>query len=158
MENIDDLYVDQAPHRSRYLYRAFFSTYLPYGLKSIESSFISRILNINEPIKQVYDIVRRPQIWYNSRTGLPFESMNYETHYDEIDPYDLKIGYGKRVVWENGSERDIHHGGNDVLPKVDFKTKMDNPQLLWYEIYYNPHLHDKIKENLLYNLENIYNG
>lgn len=152
----EDIYIDQAPHRSKLLDRTFSSTYTTTGIRSIDSNFCIRIININLKIKQVFQIKRIPEKYYHYKTGKECDGLSKVDYYKEIDPYDLRIGFGIRVVWENNTKRDFYHGGNDVLPNVNFITKKDNPQTLWMQIENNIHLHDKIKENLLDNLKNTY--
>lgn len=149
-ESFEDYYLDQSMKSARYGDRIIGSAYTPYGIKCIDSQYSSLILNLNLEVKQIYNIDRRPIKGCHIKTKKEYESF-YDTFYDPID-IDGKgyTGYGLKIEWVNGRTKEFFYGNR---PKFDINTRKTDPIQLRQEIIDNPHLHVKIKENLLSNLE-----
>ena len=132
----EDIHVDQAPNNG-----PVGSFYTEHGLQHIECDYIFFIKNINVEVKQLYRIDRR-----TDSIGI-----SYKTYYDEIG-LDIVGGFshGLRIEMENGETRDVR----DVYPKFDSKNKKIDAEALMIELTNDIHLHIKIKENLLLNLDN----
>ena len=129
------------------------SAYTSWGIKVIETDYITFIQNINIKVKQLYNIDRRTgEICISPRTGKEYVSSDWKTYFEPIKIEESgKHSYGLRIEWENGETRDIH---GDTYPKFDSKTKMIDGEALKTQITNNVHLHVDIKMNLLGNLEN----
>lgn len=145
--NVESYYVDQSMRNGA----GVFSAYLPYGIRCIDSDYCNLIRNINEEIKQIHSIVRRKLQCSDIKTRELFEFFNYYTWYEPIELNGRSNGHGIVVEWENGNKHEFIYGG---IPKFDLKTRKSDPEQLRKEIKENPHLHNKIKENLLGNLDN----
>lgn len=149
MHKID--YTDQASNRTRFFDREIFSSYTPYGIKCLDSAFCDRIMYRTYKLKGVYDIQREVIGCYR-----------YEETYKEISLVELNTRkgfcYGLRVVWETpyGTEitRDYFYS---VFPKFNELTRQESKRQIKRDIINNPHLHQDIKNNLIYNLKH-YNG
>lgn len=129
------------------------SAYTSWGLKVIESDYITFILNVNVKVKQLYNIERRTgEICISPITGKEYVSSDWKTYFDPIKIEESgKHSYGLRIEWENGEMRDIY---GDNYPIFNPKTKMIDIEALKKQITNNVHLHVKIKKNLLDNLNN----
>jgi len=148
METGENIYIDQAMRHGGHV----FSAYTPYGIRSIDSNYAQRIRNINNEVEKVFRIRREHSTFYSWKGEL-LESMNYETVYREMNPNDSDNKYlDLRVIWKGGCKRDFLNGDN-APTFINRSSKKENPQTLFYEIMQNPHLHDKIKDNLISNLE-----
>lgn len=150
MEDIEDYYIDQAPTSTTYGYRTVSSVYTPEGIRRIDSQYIVLIKNINERVKQIYSIVRRPAEYSEIKTRIVHKSYNYYTFYEPLGLKEFNGFSDIRVEWENGTIYDFHYG---PIPIFNSKTKKTNQKLLKESIEESPNLHSKIKENLLVNLE-----
>lgn len=141
-------YVDQSIHNSTIGYRTITSAYTPYGIRSIDSEYCNLIRNLNVPVKQVYGINRRKyEDFCDIKTREVHMSFNYGTFYDPIELNSRR--HEIRIEWINGEYRDFLY--NEV-PLFDLKSRMVNFNSLINSIKDNQHLHVKIKENLLSNL------
>lgn len=143
-EKAESYYVDQAMSNNVHVFSAF----TPHGIRGIDSEYCELIKNIHSEVKQLYTINRRREKLISTRNGQEYEG-DYKTYYD---PISLNDNYGDvRVEWDNGVVYDFKM---DVKPIFDLKTKKTNPEQLRKDIQDNPHLHVKIKENLIENLDN----
>lgn len=164
-EEMDRLHVDQAPYRSQYADRDFMSCYTPHGIRQIEGQYCRRIMNINRRIAYFINMQRVKGVYKNKRTG-EFEDY-YGLYVDvesRIDPAELYAPDRRfqslgdlKIVYEGGAECKLHYGVSR-WPHYDFITGREDPVRLREEIVTEPHLHDKIKENLLQNLDNAIGG
>jgi hypothetical protein len=157
MREID--YTDQAGSLTLIEDRQITSAYTPYGIKQIESNFITRIRNINSKIKEIYSI-DRVRDTFIGRDGKVHDSLRYVDEFNVVDYNDwLKKRRitNVRVVWDdgNGCEDYYDFKNGDERPFPDKKTMFENPKTLIKDIKKNPHLHSDIKKNLLLNLKNI---
>lgn len=143
---IESYYIDQAMRGGSLV----FSAYTPYGIRQIDSQYCTLIRNINCKVAQLYAIKRRRYEYLcNIKTREVSMSPTLGTFYDPIN-FDGEY-YEVRVLWENGHQHDFYYGNKVVFDPITRKT---NPEQLKVCIKNNPHLHVKIKENLLENLEN----
>lgn len=142
-KDVQAYYVDQAR-----FYGVVSGSYTSYGIHCIDTQYFHLISNINIKVKQLYAINRRRERCISVRTGEEYEG-NYKTYYDPIELNDRYCEV--RVEWEGGHVHDFFYGKKPVF---DLETRKTNPEQLRKEIIDNPHLHVKIKENLLLNLEN----
>lgn len=153
MKEID--YRDQSMSQSRFYDRVITSAYTPYGVRCMDSDFIARIMNINNPVKGIYNIDRRRPILVN-KWGKEYEGR-MDTFYDEIDIRAQQRGYGfgLRVIWEQPMghlyTKDFFYR---VVPRFSVRTRKESKFRIACDIRNNPHLHQDIKDNLLYNLDN----
>lgn len=134
--NINNIYIDQCGLQSTHVAdRVFSHAYTPMGIRQIESNYVYRIRNVDVPIKTC--LKRRDCM--------------------KIDYYEVDItecnGYNEITIeWENGNRHSFNIGNNS--PKnVSADTRMECPDSLREEIQNNPHLHARIKDNLLQNLD-----
>jgi len=149
LEGFDEnIHIDQSSK-----YGPVGSSYTSWGVKVIESDYITFIQNINVKVKQLYNIARRTgEICINPRTGKEYISGDWKTYYDKIKiDKSGRHSFGLCIEWENGESRDIH---GDTYPKFDSKTKMIDAEALKIQLINDIHLHVRIKENLLLNLDN----
>lgn len=132
------------------------SAYTSWGIKVIESDYITFILNANVKVKQLYNIERRTgEICISPITGKEYISSDWKTYFEPIKIEESgKHSHGLRIEWENGNTRDIH---GDTYPTFNPKTKLIDTEALVKQITNNIHLHVKIKENLLDNLNSYLN-
>lgn len=146
--NIEDWYVDQSPKGGAFIS----SIYTPHGIKQIDSQYCNLIQNINNKIKQVYRIARRPTVYSVIKTREVKEMyLSHQTYYDPIELSDHN-GYGEiRIEWETGFHYDFYYG---TTPLFDVKSGKVDPDQLRMSIKNCPNLHVMIKENLLLNLDN----
>ena len=151
-EDIDSYYVDASAQSFDYGNRTISSSYTSYGIKCIDSQYCRLIQNLNQKVKQLYAINRRYAEYSNIKTREAHKGYECFTYYDKIE---LDQNYCEvRVEWENGQTHDFFYGNK---PKFDLITRKTDPDLLKNEIIDNPHLHVKIKENLISNLESYKN-
>lgn len=147
-EDIESYYVDQSIYSTQIGYRSITSAYTPWGISKIDAQYGYLIRAINSKVKQLYAINRRPAQYSDIKNREVHESYHYYTFYDTIE---LSDSYCEvRVEWENGQIADFFYGSKPVF---DIKTRKTNPEQLRKEIIDNPHLHVKIKENLISNLD-----
>ncbi len=155
MTEID--YTDQSMRATRFYDRVITSAYTPYGIKCMDSDFIARIMNINNPVENIFEIARRHPIKINVHNGKEYESMYYETYYDKLELKNQQRAYchGLRVVWRqsrgNVYTRDFFY---EVIPRFSVRTRKESKFRIACDIRNNHHLHQDIKDNLLYNLDN----
>lgn len=143
-KKVEDYYYDQSPINS-----IVSSLYTSHGIKCIDSEYCTLIMNMDLKVKQVYAINRRTETLISKFNLKEYES-SYKTFYD---PIELNKGYGTigvRVEWENGDTYDFNYGDR---PLFDNKTNKTDPNQLISSIKENPHLHTKIKENLISNIK-----
>jgi hypothetical protein len=150
-EKVDtrDWYIDQSMFSTNIGDRNISSAYTPWGIGAIDGQYCALIRNLNFKVKQLCAINRRKyEDFCNIKTREVHMSFHYKTFYDPIELSDRYCEV--RVEWENGDVRDFFYGDKPVF---DVETRRTNPEQLRKEIIDNPHLHVKIKENLLLNLE-----
>ena len=147
--DVQSYYVDQAIHHSTYGYRSITSAYTPWGISKIDEQYCTLIRNMHFKVKQLYAINRRVSTYCDIKTRQEHEVyLGYHTYYDPIELNDRYCEV--RVEWENGHIHDFFYGNKPVF---DINTRKTNPEQLRKEIIDNPHLHVKIKENLVGNLD-----
>jgi hypothetical protein len=153
--NIRDWYIDQSMFSTNIGFRNISSAYTPWGISAIDGQYCTLIRNVNIKVKQLYAINRRKyEDFCNIKTREVHMSFHPRTFYDPIELNDKY--WDVRVEWENGDVHDFHYGDKPVF---NLETRKTNPEQLKKEIIDNPHLHVKIKENLLLNLESyVKNG
>lgn len=151
-EEIDSFYVDVSMQSVDYGDRNITCIYTTYGIKCIDSQYCRLIQNLNVKVKQLYRINRRHAEYSNIKTKEIHKGIEHFTYYDKIE---LDQNYCEvRVEWENGQTHDFFYGNK---PKFDISTRKIDSDLLKNEIIENCHLHIKIKENLISNLETYKN-
>ncbi len=153
--NID--YTDQAFSSICFGDRRITSAYTPYGIQCIDSNFCARIINMNNKVHKVYQINRRPRL-FKGKDGNMYESMNYDTFYDEVDLFNEQKGtFGVKVEWISKDNfidsREFKHG--DEIPKFNKKTMKEDKKTILKDIKNCVHLHKDIKDNLINNLNII---
>lgn len=144
-DDVESYYVDQAVNNG-----VIYSFYTFHGIHCIDSEYSNLIRNINEKVKRIYLINRKKSQCSDIKTRELFEFHNYYTWYDSVELSNHRLNE-IRIEWENGFICDFTY---IIIPKFDLITRKTNPELLRKEIKENPHLHNKIKENLLENLDN----
>jgi len=156
--NLSKIYLDQAIHHSSFGNRCFTAAYTPYGIKCLDTDFIYRIKNINNQVKEVYELLRKPKT-YIGRDG-----KTHEHSFQMVDVYEpiplertqKRCCFGIKVVWFGSDGISIgeeHVFYYHVFPKFNPETRKESISELRKEIKKNPHLHKTIKENLLFNLK-----
>jgi len=147
----EDYYVDQASTSYNIYDRNISSNYTSYGIQILDSQYSKLIRNIDEKIVELYHRARRKAQHSNIKTKKVEESYHYYTYYNPIKPEDFNGWIDIKVVWENGNSYEFLY---TPLPKINPKTWKFDRRDLKKHITNNPHLHPKIKENLLANLKN----
>lgn len=150
-DDIESYYVDQSIYCTKVDYgKDLVSAFTPYGIKCLDSEYSKLIRNINEKVKRIYLINRKKSQCSDIKTRELFIFYNYYTWYDLVELSNDRLNK-IRIEWENGFIYDFMYV---TIPNFDLVTRKTNPELLRKEVKENPHLHNKIKENLLLNLDN----
>ncbi len=168
---MEDYYYDCSGENDVYGDRRFISLYTSYGIKCIDSEYSRRIQNIGKPVLRLIKINRthhyedgtyRSQ-WWDDYTDMSLDEdfKSYDRSmfiHDEgsvfIELEDKRTEYGKK---NNIPYQQFVHIVKEYCythPTYSAKHKGEDPKALRKEIRENPHLHKKIKQNLLGNLKN----
>lgn len=172
--DIEDYYVDCAGSSIVVGDRRITNFFTPYGIKCLDSEYSRRIRNINKPVVKLIKVDRNPHYfdgsyrshWWDDYTELPlnedFHSYDRAAfihdeswHFRELE--DKRTEKAKSNGYQYQQFELIHSLYTYTHPTYSAKHKGEDPKALRKEIKENPHLHPKIKENLLHNLKTYLN-
>lgn len=168
---MEDYYYDCSHINVNYGDRNFSSAYTPYGIRCIDSEYHRRIINIYKPVIKLIKVERNPHYfrdnyrsdWWDDYIDLPLDEDFYS--YDRVAFVHDEGGLFQEledVRTDKAKENGIKYQQFEFLlpiytythPTYSAKHKGEDPKALAKEIRTNPHLHKKIKANLLANLKN----
>lgn len=171
----DDLYIDYAASSTRIGDRTVSSFFTPYGIKCIDSEYSRRIKNINSHVTKLILVERKPHYfngdyrsdYWDDYSELPLDNGFHS--YDRISFIHEDIICFRELEdnrTEKGKSNGIQYQQFELTtpiyaythPIYSAKHEGEDPKKLKQEIKGNPHLHPKIKENLLLNLKSYLNG
>lgn len=134
----EDIYIDQAAAGG-----LVYSAYTPHGIKQIDTDYCFLIRNIQHEA-ELFAVDRRKA----------HDGMRYETYHDRLKIWaDALMGHGLFIKWSNGETRHLRHGISRPNLLFDEDTKKVDAAKLRESIFSNEHLHVRIKENLISNLD-----
>lgn len=168
IEEIEDYYYDQATDKSTFLGRSVTSFWTPWGIKCMDSEYCYRIRNLGKKVTKLITINREKHndffldVWEVYRE-LPLNKDHklydrFAWITNDENPYVVIERTAEYIERKNkiGKAYQLKELRGYVFsytnPTYVAELGGEDPKALRAEIEGNPHLHKKIKENLLSNL------